>query len=56
MAFSHYLAHFNPSFNSLKILKPSDMVNSQSLKLMYFFSNGNLPKKLRIFFEKKSLC
>ena len=46
MTFSHYLAHSNLLFSSLKFLKLDDMVNSQILKLMHFFSNDNLPKQL----------
>ena len=52
MNLSHYLAHSNLLFSTLKILKLDDKLNSQFLKLMYILSSGNLPKQLDNFFMK----
>ena len=52
ITFSHYLAQSYPIFSLLKILK-LHMLNSQILKLIYFFSNDSLQKQLDHFFPGK---
>ena len=46
MTFSHYIAHSNMLFKSLKYLFLHDAVNHPIWKLMKLFSNGNLGKQL----------
>jgi hypothetical protein len=48
---SHYIAHTNPIFSSLKILKVYDLAKTAVLVLMHKSRNNTLPHKFQTYFQ-----
>ena len=51
---SHYIAHTNPLFSSLKILKVYDIAKTAILVLMHKSRNNTLPHKFQTYFQLTS--
>jgi hypothetical protein len=51
---SHYIAHTNPIFSSLNILKVYDLANTAILVLMHKSINNTLPHKFQTYFQYTS--